>query len=138
MLELREPSATIRGDAMRLRQVLLNLLSNACKFTKDGTVTIGVGEAPGATAPSLMVRVADTGIGMTEDQLTKVFSEFTQADPSTTRRYGGTGLGLAISKGLIDKMGGTIDAESSPGRGSSFVVMLPIDGAANATASARP
>jgi signal transduction histidine kinase len=123
-----EPAGTIHGDAMRLRQILLNLVSNACKFTRDGLVTIGVD----AAQPSLVFRVADTGIGMTEDQLTKIFSEFTQADPSTTRRYGGTGLGLAISKRLIDKMRGTIDVESVPGKGSIFVVRIPAAGAREA------
>jgi adenylate cyclase len=129
VLEMREPIATMRGDAMRLRQVLLNLVGNACKFTRDGTVTIGVDAVADAGVRSLIVRVTDTGIGMTREQLTRVFSEFTQADPSTTRRYGGTGLGLAISKRLIDRMGGTIDVDSKPGEGSTFVVRIPDAGA---------
>ena len=106
----------MRGDEMRLRQVLLNLLSNACKFTDNGTVTLRISGSNPGDVPGYEIRVADTGIGMTAEQLAKIFSEFTQADTSTTRRYGGTGLGLAISKRLVEMMGGTIAAESAPGK----------------------
>jgi CheY-like chemotaxis protein len=110
---------------MRLRQVLLNLLSNACKFTEGGTVTLRIPEARQDEVRGYTVSVSDTGIGMTAEQLARIFSEFTQADSSTTRRYGGTGLGLAISKRLVEMMGGTIAAESTPGEGSTFTVWLP-------------
>ena len=122
----------MRGDEMRLRQVLLNLLSNACKFTDNGTVTLRISGSNPDDVPGYEIRVADTGIGMTAEQLAKIFSEFTQADASTTRRYGGTGLGLAISKRLVEMMGGTIAAESAPGEGSTFSVWLP------ATAGGQP
>ncbi len=122
----------MRGDQMRLRQVLLNLLSNACKFTDNGTVTLRISGSHQGDVPGYEIRVADTGIGMTAEQLAKIFSEFTQADASTTRRYGGTGLGLAISKRLVEMMGGTIAAESAPGEGSTFSVWLP------ATPGAQP
>jgi signal transduction histidine kinase/DNA-binding response OmpR family regulator len=124
-LESAFGTAPMRGDEMRLRQVLLNLLSNACKFTDNGTVTLRIlGSRRGEVAGYTM-SVADTGIGMTADQLARIFSEFTQADTSTTRRYGGTGLGLAISRRLVEMMGGTIAVESAPGEGSTFRVWLP-------------
>ena len=125
VLECASGSAPMRGDEMRLRQVLLNLLSNACKFTDNGTVTLRISGSNPGDVPGYEIRVADTGIGMTAEQLAKIFSEFTQADASTTRRYGGTGLGLAISKRLVEMMGGTIAAESAPGEGSTFSVWLP-------------
>ena len=118
-------SRAVRGDAMRVRQVLLNLLSNACKFTEDGTVTLTLSPSDGGGPEGVSIGVADTGIGMTAEQVAKVFSEFTQADPSTTRKYGGTGLGLAISKRLIEMMGGAIAVESALGEGSTFRVWLP-------------
>jgi CheY-like chemotaxis protein len=115
----------MRGDQMRLRQVLLNLLSNSCKFTDGGTVTLRISEAHHGEVAGYTMSVADTGIGMTPDQVAKIFSEFTQADASTTRRYGGTGLGLAISKRLVEMMSGTIAVESALGEGSTFRVWLP-------------
>jgi signal transduction histidine kinase len=107
-LECALGTAPMRGDQMRLRQVLLNLLSNACKFTENGIVTLGISESRQGEVAGYRMSVADSGIGMTPEQLAKIFSEFTQADTSTTRRYGGTGLGLAISKRLVEMMGGTI------------------------------
>ena len=131
-LECALGTAPMRGDQMRLRQVLLNLLSNACKFTDSGTVTLRISGSRQGEVAGYTMSVADTGIGMTPEQLAKIFSEFTQADTSTTRRYGGTGLGLAISKRLVEMMGGTIAADSTPGEGSTFSVWLP------ATPGAQP
>jgi len=113
----------IKGDPVRLRQVLLNLASNAVKFTERGTVRIEVSRLDEA---QLKISVADSGIGITAEQLDRLFRRFTQADSSTTRRYGGTGLGLAISKTLVELMGGTIGAQSLPGAGSTFWITLPL------------
>ena len=114
-------SGALMGDAMRLGQVLTNLLSNAVKFTHHGYVKlmIHVNEAD-AQGLTLQFTVRDTGIGMTTEQMARLFQEFTQADGSTTRRYGGTGLGLTISKRIVELMGGRIWADSVPGQGSSF------------------
>jgi signal transduction histidine kinase/ActR/RegA family two-component response regulator len=113
----------IKGDPVRLRQVLLNLASNAVKFTERGAVRIEVSRLDEA---QLKISVADSGIGITAEQLDRLFRRFTQADSSTTRRYGGTGLGLAISKTLVELMGGTIGAQSLPGEGSTFWITLPL------------
>ncbi len=111
------------GDATRLRQIVVNLLSNAVKFTDTGEVVLtAVPTSDGA----LHVAVRDTGIGVAQDRLVHLFEEFTQADTSTTRRYGGTGLGLSIAKQLTEAMGGTIAAESEPGVGSTFSITVPI------------
>jgi CheY-like chemotaxis protein len=110
---------------MRLRQILLNLLSNACKFTKGGTVRLQVGPAEEAGQHWVDFAVSDTGIGMTEEQLGRLFQEFTQADASTTRQFGGTGLGLAISRRLCRLMGGDISVTSVSGKGSTFTMRLP-------------
>jgi len=111
----------LRGDALRLRQVLLNLLGNSLKFTHQGSVRLKVESEPD-TPDAGMVRFAihDTGIGITKDQLPNVFQSFTQADSSITRKYGGTGLGLTISKKLVEAMGGLIWVGSTPGEGSTF------------------
>jgi len=117
--------AAVLGDAGRLRQVLLNLLSNAVKFTAQGGVTVRVEclpEAPGLA--SIRWTVADTGIGIPADRIEHLFTEFTQADASITRRFGGTGLGLAISRKLIEEMGGAIAVRSQPGAGTVFEVTL--------------
>jgi signal transduction histidine kinase len=113
-------------DPMRLRQILLNLLSNACKFTKDGEVGLrGCRASKGGEWIELSV--SDTGIGMTPEQQAKLFEEFSQADASTAQRFGGTGLGLAITRKLARMMGGDVTVESEPGRGSIFTLRLPGD-----------
>jgi signal transduction histidine kinase/ActR/RegA family two-component response regulator len=113
----------IKGDPVRIRQVLLNLASNAVKFTERGTVRVEVSRLD---AGQFKISVSDSGIGIAAEQFDRLFRRFTQADSSTTRRYGGTGLGLAISKTLVELMGGTIGAQSEPGTGSTFWVTLPL------------
>jgi GAF domain-containing protein len=113
------------ADQMRLRQALLNLMSNANKFTDRGTITIDALRGQENGRDWITIAVADTGIGMTAEQMGKLFQEFSQADASTTRKYGGTGLGLAISKRFCQMMGGDITVESEPGRGSTFTIRLP-------------
>ncbi len=111
------------GDPTRLRQILMNLLSNAIKFTDDGSIHLSVY----AKDKQIIFEVRDTGIGIPEDRLETIFSKFTQADETTTRRFGGTGLGLAISQKLAEMMGGIITVKSVPGEGSCFVVNLPLN-----------
>jgi adenylate cyclase len=111
-------------DAMRLRQVLLNLLSNACKFTKDGEVALRVRKVADGRS-WIEFAVSDTGIGMTAEQQARLFEEFSQADSSTARRFGGTGLGLAITRKLARMMGGDVTATSEQGKGSVFTIRLP-------------
>ncbi len=111
----------LAGDGGRIRQVLTNLVGNAVRFTPEGHVMIGVEcDGGGQHSAHIGISVTDTGIGVAPGKLAKLFREFTQVDASTTRRHGGTGLGLAISKQLVELMGGSIHAESSPGRGSKF------------------
>jgi adenylate cyclase len=124
-VEIAPDLGRIQADPVRLRQVVLNLLSNACKFTKGGTVVLRAVRGVDSGGDWVTISVRDTGIGMTEEQLGKLFQEFTQADSSTTRRYGGTGLGLAISRRLCRLMGGDIEAQSAEGIGSTFIVTLP-------------
>jgi signal transduction histidine kinase len=116
----------LQADVTRLRQCMLNLLSNACKFTEQGHVTLRVGRAELEGAPAVAFAVQDTGIGMNDEQLSRVFQPFEQADASTTRRFGGTGLGLAITSQLVRLMGGTLSAKSVPGQGSTFTLTLPL------------
>jgi signal transduction histidine kinase len=122
-LETLNDLGTLTVDPMRLRQVLLNLLSNACKFTKDGEVKLRASRVNGRDWVELSV--SDTGIGMTAEQQAKVFEEFTQADAMTAQRFGGTGLGLAITRKLARMMGGDVTVTSEPGKGSAFTVRLP-------------
>jgi signal transduction histidine kinase/CheY-like chemotaxis protein len=128
--------ARVRGDPLRLEQVLLNLLSNAVKFTQQGHIELRVAPA-GPPEPESVLRfeVVDTGIGMTREQAAQVFEAFAQADASTTRRFGGTGLGLAISKRLVQLMQGRIGVDSRPGEGSTFRVQLPLPPAGGTGAS---
>jgi PAS domain S-box-containing protein len=126
-----------RGDGRRLRQALLNLVSNAVKFTSAGSVVVRVSATPRPDGDTrIRVEIADTGIGLDPATLDRMFEPFTQADASSTRSYGGTGLGLAIARELIDLMGGTIGAESEPGRGSTF--WLELDLGAPVTADGAP
>jgi len=116
----------LRGDGNRVRQVLMNLLSNAIKFTSDGDVRVTVGLLEGdAGAQLARFEVSDTGIGIATEQFADLFQPFSQADATTTRRYGGTGLGLCICKQLVELMGGEIACESEPGKGSRFWFTLP-------------
>jgi hypothetical protein len=114
-------------DLAKTRQILLNLLSNAAKFTERGRVVLDVRREPGESTDWLIMTVADTGIGMTPDQLKKLFRPFSQADASTARNYGGTGLGLALSKRFAEMMHGKIKVESEYGKGSTFTLKLPSD-----------
>ncbi len=116
---------TMHADEMRLRQALLNLMSNANKFTDHGSITIDAQQMQEDGRDWISIAVSDTGIGMTAEQMGKLFQEFSQADTSTTRKYGGTGLGLAISKRFCQMMGGDITVASEPGKGSVFTVRLP-------------
>jgi GAF domain-containing protein len=126
VVEAPDDLGSLTVDPMRLRQILLNLLSNACKFTKQGDVTLRARRvADGRNF--LELAVADTGIGMTAEQLGKLFQEFSQAEASTAKKYGGTGLGLAITRKLARMMGGDVTVESEPGKGSVFTVRLPSD-----------
>jgi signal transduction histidine kinase len=124
IVEAQENLGTITVDPMRLRQILLNLLSNACKFTKGGEVKLKARRvADGRNW--IEMAVADSGIGMTPEQQAKLFEEFTQADATTAQRFGGTGLGLAITRKLARMMGGEVTVTSEPGKGSVFTVRLP-------------
>jgi PAS domain S-box-containing protein len=123
------PHCCLRGDATRLRQILLNLLGNAVKFTETGSITLQVGfELLDQGRVMLRCQVRDTGIGIPKKSLDRLFDPFTQADSSTTRKYGGTGLGLAISRQLTKLMGGTINVISWPDHGTSFTVTIPFEG----------
>lgn len=124
----------VRGDDGRLRQILLNLLNNAVKFTTDGSVDISVTlMADGPRSQRLRFDVSDTGVGIPKDQLGKLFQRFSQIDTSIRRKFGGTGLGLAISKQLVERMGGTIGVETSEGKGSKFSVVLELPTSARAS-----
>jgi signal transduction histidine kinase len=115
----------MHADQMRLRQALLNLMSNANKFTERGNIAIDARHGQEDGRDCVIIEVADTGIGMTPEQMGKLFQEFSQASSGTAARYGGTGLGLAISKRFCQMMGGDITVESEPGRGSTFTIRLP-------------
>jgi signal transduction histidine kinase len=118
---------TMRTDLTKVRQALFNLLSNACKFTKRGTVTLVVTRQVEDGAEWITFRVSDTGIGMTPAQMAKLFQAFSQAEVSTARQFGGTGLGLAITKQFCQMMGGDITVESEVGKGSVFTIRLPAE-----------
>jgi signal transduction histidine kinase/ActR/RegA family two-component response regulator len=120
-----ENTGAMYSDMTKVRQVLLNLLSNAAKFTEHGTITVKISRETIDQQAWVSFKVADTGIGMTSEQLQRLFQAFTQADASTTRKYGGTGLGLALSQRLSHLMGGEISAISEPGIGSTFTIRLP-------------
>jgi PAS domain S-box-containing protein len=123
VVDVADDVGTMHSDLTRFRQILLNLLSNASKFTERGTVTVAI-ERQG---DEVVLRVTDSGIGMTPEQLGRLFEAFAQAEASTSKKYGGTGLGLAITRRFCQLMGGDVTASSDPGRGSTFTVRLPAD-----------
>jgi signal transduction histidine kinase len=123
VIECPKDLGTIHADQTRFRQSLLNLASNANKFTEKGTVAAHQGQENGRDWITLAV--TDTGIGMTPEQMGKLFQEFSQATSTTASKYGGTGLGLAISRRFCQMMGGDITVESEPGKGSTFAIRLP-------------
>ncbi len=120
---------TLRSDPLRLKQVLLNLLSNACKFTENGRIDLEIHTVTRDQRPWVDFAIHDTGIGLSAEQIKQLFQDFVQVDSSPTRKYGGTGLGLAISRRICQMMGGDISIESTPGEGSTFTIHLPLDGA---------
>jgi signal transduction histidine kinase len=124
VVDAQEHLGALTVDPMRLRQILLNLLSNACKFTKEGEVKLAARKVSNGSNV-VEFAVSDTGIGMTAEQQAKLFEEFTQADATTAQHFGGTGLGLAITRKLARMMGGDVTVTSEPGKGSVFTVRLP-------------
>ncbi len=126
-LVIESPPAigSMQADRIKVRQCLLNLLSNAGKFTEKGVITLAVNREPKKGSDWLLFRVSDTGIGMTPEQMAKLFRAFTQGDDSTSRRYGGTGLGLALTRKFCQMMGGDVYVSSEPGKGSTFTIELP-------------
>jgi signal transduction histidine kinase/DNA-binding response OmpR family regulator len=124
---LREDVGSTRGDLTKTRQILFNLLSNASKFTEGGRVTLEVARRGQGGIEGFEYRIGDTGIGMTGEQLSRLFKPFTQADATTARKYGGTGLGLVLCKRFCQVMGGRIDVDSKPGEGTVFTVWLPAE-----------
>ena len=127
-LDCPEDSRFAQADLPKFRQSLMNLVNNACKFTQDGQIRVAVRRLPGALHDWTEVRVSDTGIGISPEDLGKLFEPFSQVDSSATRRYNGTGLGLAISKRFCELMGGGISVESAPGKGSCFSIRVPSAG----------
>ncbi|MFQ5482520.1 MAG: ATP-binding protein, partial [Nitrospinaceae bacterium] len=125
ILDVPDDLGSMTADVVRVRQTIVNLLSNACKFSKDGKVTLTVCREKRGATDWITFSIADTGIGMTPEQMKNLFREFSQADSSTTRKYGGTGLGLAISKRFCRMMGGDISVKSKYGKGSTFIIHLP-------------
>src|SRR5690606_31798146 len=118
-------AGTMYADLTKVKQVLLNLLSNASKFTENGVIELSADRELHDGEAIIAFRMRDTGIGLTQEQISRLFEAFAQADASTARRYGGTGLGLALSRRFCQLMGGDITVESEPGRGSTFTVLLP-------------
>jgi CheY-like chemotaxis protein/two-component sensor histidine kinase len=140
-VQLSPDVGMVRGDQVKVRQMLFNLLSNATKFTERGVITLATERERGTDGRDEVVfRVADTGIGMTAEQLSRLFQPFMQAEASTTKKYGGTGLGLAITKHFAEMMGGNVTVASQPGKGTTFTVRVPVvvaDEAADRTEGAR-
>jgi signal transduction histidine kinase len=124
VVDAQENLGALTVDPMRLRQILLNLLSNSCKFTKAGEVKLAARKVSNGSN-FVEFAVSDTGIGMTAEQQAKLFEEFSQADAATAQKFGGTGLGLAITRKLARMMGGDVTVTSEPGKGSVFTVRLP-------------
>ena len=127
VLQIAKDLPVIRTDGMKLRQSLLNLLSNAAKFTSKGTITLTAMRRRGAHGDMIMIEVRDTGIGISEAGKRRLFEDFSQAERDTAQVYGGTGLGLALTRRFCTLMGGTIEVESTPGVGSSFTIEIPAD-----------
>ncbi len=126
VLTLADDLGTIHSDPVKLRQCLFNLLSNACKFTENGQIVLRVARERGSDGDWLSIAVEDTGIGMTPEQLERLFERFTQADETTTRKFGGTGLGLALSRAFSRLLGGDITATSREGQGTCFTLRVPV------------
>ena len=120
-----EATGVMHSDLTKVRQILFNLMSNACKFTKDGSVTLRVARERGLSGEDMVFTVIDTGIVMDNEQLEKVFEVFTQAELATSRAYGGSGLGLSISKRFCEMLGGTITVTSEVDHGSTFTARIP-------------
>ena len=134
VVQCADDLGSMRADLTKVRQALFNLLSNACKFTKRGTVTLAVTRQAEAGVEWITFRVSDTGIGMTPAHLARLFQAFSQAEASTARQFGGTGLGLAITKQFCQLMGGDVTVESELDKGSTFTIQLPAEvTAANVT-----
>src|SRR5688572_17279337 len=129
VLECPADVGSMHSDQVKVRQCLINLVSNAAKFTENGTVRLEVERRGQADSAAILFRVVDTGIGMTQEEIAKLFQRFTQADASTTRRFGGTGLGLSITRAFSSMLGGEIAVESAPGEGTVFALRLPADSA---------
>ncbi|OUR90466.1 hypothetical protein A9Q81_18380 [Gammaproteobacteria bacterium 42_54_T18] len=136
-LEIENGTPTVLlGDPTRIRQVLMNLIGNAIKFTKQGRVGVDVGyDRINETRYNVIIEISDTGIGIPKDKIEKIFEDYEQATESTEREYGGTGLGLTICKNLIDMMNGVIEVESEEGKGASFTITVPFDIASEASTS---
>ena len=128
-VDIADSIGTMFGDLAKVRQMLLNLLSNACKFTEGGVISLSAHRKRTDGSEVIHFGVTDTGIGMTPEQMDRLFEAFAQAESSTSSRYGGTGLGLAITQHYCHMMGGDLSAESSPGKGTSFTLWLPVGNA---------
>jgi signal transduction histidine kinase len=126
-VHLAKEVGTMRADITKVRQILFNLVSNACKFTHGGNISLRVDRGATGGQEWIRFRVSDTGIGISTEQQANLFKEFTQADVSVSRKYGGTGLGLAISQRFAQLMGGRIEVSSRQGEGSTFTVRLPVE-----------
>src|SRR5205807_5137098 len=130
--------SVMKADITKVRQILFNLLSNACKFTDHGSISVDVDQIKVEERDWIQLRVSDTGIGISAKQKENLFQEFAQADASIARKYGGTGLGLAITHRFVQLMKGQINVESEPGKGAVFTVQLPTQIATETTESASP
>ncbi len=126
VIDCPEPVGVMHADTTKLRQILLNLLSNASKFTTNGQISLAVSRGVMGPGECIVIKVSDNGIGMTTEQMSRLFQTFSQADASTTAKFGGTGLGLAISRQFARLMGGDVTAASEPGKGSTFTVWIPV------------
>lgn len=136
-IQAADPSICLFGDQHKIRQCLLNLLSNACKFTHHGTITLSITlhKTPAERPPFIEFQVQDTGVGMPQEQIDRIFHKFEQGDNSSTRKYGGIGLGLTITKNYALLMGGDVHCQSTEGKGSTFTLQVPLHyQAANETA----